>query len=172
MARCNTCLGCLHCRIDQSFATAHCVKEEFRRCKAGVEGIAHKPLCRWRLVVAAKVWQGSVLKAIGDSLAIDNLLPNTRHHLGNVEIASFGSTLGHDFRCIGTCTDQTHRPHGWCINRPAGASGKNAHNNECMCVVFVGGVYGLCAHLCRIATLHKFMCVRVCILVGDIHLMS
>ena len=105
MAGRSTCFGGLHCRIDQSLTTAHGMKEELRRRETGVEGIANKPLCRRGLVVAAKVWQGPVFEAVGDSLAINNLLPNACHHLGNIEVASFGATLGHDFGCIGTCTD-------------------------------------------------------------------
>jgi len=56
----------------------------------------HTTLACRGLVTPGEVRQGALLEAVEAALASNTLLPNTGHHLSDVDCAAFAAALAHD----------------------------------------------------------------------------
>ncbi|RNA23265.1 secretin receptor [Brachionus plicatilis] len=93
-------LGRLYGRVDQTLATAHCVKKKFARRQSDQIRVFDKAFGKRRVVVFDEVGQCAVLEAERYSLAFDVLLTDARDHLGYVDFGAFGAGDHHRLEAV------------------------------------------------------------------------
>ena len=71
------------------------MEEELLWCETGNEGVLDEAACAGRVIVFREVRQSAVLEPVGDALAVNELLPEARNHLRNVQVAALGAGLDH-----------------------------------------------------------------------------
>ena len=86
--------------VNETYATTHGVEEELLRREPRNEGVLHEAARPRRVVVFREVRQRAVLKPVGDALAVNELLPEARNHLRNVQIAALGTRLDHGHEAV------------------------------------------------------------------------
>ena len=89
-----------HSGVNETHATTHGVKEELLRREPRNEGVLHEAARPRRVVVFREVRQRAVFKPVGDALAVNELLPEARNHLRNVQIAALGPRLDHGHEAV------------------------------------------------------------------------
>ncbi len=80
-----TSLGSLDGGIDQTFTTGDGVEEELCGVQAGVKTVPYKSLRRRISRLLGEVGERAVLETIWNTVAGDNLLSDTGHHLRDVD---------------------------------------------------------------------------------------
>ena len=82
-------------RINQTFASSHCVKEELLRIEAVDEGVLHESPGFGTVVVFLEMWQGAIVESIVHPLTLDADLADDTHHLQHVNQIALGLRLDH-----------------------------------------------------------------------------
>ena len=81
--------------INQTLTSRHRVKEELLRGQATNEGRLNEATCLRTVIVFLVVGKGAIRESIGDALALNGSLTETRHHLCDVQGLTLGTRSDH-----------------------------------------------------------------------------